>query len=58
MKSQARAKASNTFTILGPIDLEFSTFSVEGRSDLNMMVYSPANTEVTEQFRSLVTSTC
>ncbi|WP_424629755.1 helix-turn-helix transcriptional regulator [Bradyrhizobium sp. SYSU BS000235] len=38
---------------LGPIDLEFSTFSVEGRSDLSMMVYSPANPEVMEQFRSL-----
>lgn len=27
---------------LGAIELEFSTFAVEGRSDLNMMVYSPA----------------
>ncbi|HVW57456.1 MAG TPA: helix-turn-helix transcriptional regulator [Rhizobiaceae bacterium] len=39
---------------LGTIELEFSTFSVEGRSDLNMMVYSPANIEVMEQFRSLI----
>jgi len=39
---------------LGTIELEFSTFSVEGRSDLNMMVYSPANVEVMEQFRSLI----
>ncbi|WP_425965081.1 helix-turn-helix transcriptional regulator [Rhizobium nepotum] len=44
--------------VLGPIELEFSTFSVEGRSDLNMMVYGPANSEVTEQFRSLIASTC
>lgn len=40
--------------VLGPIELEFSTFSVEGRSDLNMMVYSPASPEVIEQFRSLI----
>lgn len=40
--------------VLGVIELEFSTFAVEGRSDLNMMVYSPANPEVMEQFRSLI----
>ncbi|MEP7454188.1 helix-turn-helix transcriptional regulator [Phyllobacterium sp. SB3] len=40
--------------VLGPIELEFSTFAVEGRSDLIMMVYSPANAEVMEQFRSLI----
>jgi len=27
---------------LGPIELEFSTFAVEGRPDLNMLVYNPA----------------
>lgn len=43
---------------LGPIDLEFSTFAVEGRSDLNMMVYSPASSEVMEQFRSLIAGAC
>ncbi|MGJ7042351.1 transcriptional regulator with XRE-family HTH domain [Shinella sp. BE166] len=44
--------------VLGPIELEFSNFAVEGRSDLNMMVYSPANPEVMEQFRSLISGTC
>lgn len=44
--------------VLGQIELEFSTFSVEGRSDLNMMIYSPANFEVMEQFRILITSAC
>jgi transcriptional regulator with XRE-family HTH domain len=39
---------------LGPIELEFSTFAVEGRSDLSMMVYSPANPEVMKQFHSLI----
>lgn len=44
--------------VLGQIDMEFSTFSVEGRSDLNMMIYSPANSEVMEQFRTLIISAC
>ncbi|MCX8995912.1 helix-turn-helix transcriptional regulator [Rhizobiaceae bacterium BDR2-2] len=44
--------------VLGPIELEFSTFAVEGRSDLNMMVYSPANSELTDHFRSLISAAC
>ena len=44
--------------VLGPIELEFSTFAVEGRFDLNMMVYSPANAEIMEQFRSLIAGAC
>ena len=40
--------------VLGVIELEFSSFAVEGRSDLNMLVYSPANDAVTEQFRALI----
>ena len=39
---------------LGAIELEFSTFAVEGRSDLNMMVYSPATSQVMEKFVSLI----
>ena len=41
---------------LGVIELEFSSFAVEGRSDLNMMVYNPANSEVLERFRALILS--
>jgi hypothetical protein len=41
--------------VLGAIEMEFSTFAVEGRSDLNMMVCSPASPEVMEQFRALIT---
>lgn len=41
-------------SVLGTIELEFSNFAVEGRSDLNMMVYSPANPEVIKQFQSLI----
>jgi len=39
--------------ILGPLELEFSTFAVEGRSDLIMMVYNPATPGVAERIRSL-----
>lgn len=38
---------------LGLIELEFSSFAVEGRSDLYMMVYSPVTPRVIEQLRSL-----
>ncbi|WMT92962.1 hypothetical protein [Pelagibacterium sp. H642] len=41
---------------LGAIELEFSTFVVGGRPDLNTMVYSPATFKVMEQFRSLIAS--
>ena len=43
--------------VLGAIELEFSNFAVEGRSDLNMMVYSPANPTAMKQFQSLITNT-
>jgi transcriptional regulator with XRE-family HTH domain len=39
---------------LGPIELEFSTFSVEGRPDLNMMVYTPATTEVAARIQAFL----
>lgn len=39
---------------IGLIELEFSTFAVEGRSDLNMMVYNPATPEVAERMRMLI----
>jgi transcriptional regulator with XRE-family HTH domain len=39
---------------IGPIELEFSTFAVEGRSDLCMMVYNPATPEGVEQLRRLI----
>jgi len=39
---------------IGPIELEISTFAVEGRSDLNMMVYHPATPEVAERVNMLI----
>ena len=37
---------------LGRIEMEFSTFSVEGRSDLTLMVYTPASPETAGRIRS------
>ena len=37
---------------LGPIEMEYSTFLVEGRSDLTLMVHSPATREAAERVRS------
>ncbi|WBO21037.1 helix-turn-helix transcriptional regulator [Sphingomonas abietis] len=39
---------------LGPIELEFSTFAVEGRPDLNMLVYAPATEDVAARIQALV----
>ena len=39
---------------LGAIELEFSTFSVEGRPDLSMMVYMPANSKVAARVRAYI----
>jgi transcriptional regulator with XRE-family HTH domain len=39
---------------IGPIELEFSTFAVEGRPDLNMMVFNPATPEGAERIKSLI----
>ena len=40
--------------ILGPIELEFSTFAVEGRPELNLMIYNPATPEVAATVRAAV----
>ncbi|HWU03224.1 MAG TPA: transcriptional regulator, partial [Novosphingobium sp.] len=39
---------------IGPIELEFSTFAVEGRSDLHLMVYNPATPEGAKQIQWLI----
>jgi transcriptional regulator with XRE-family HTH domain len=39
---------------LGTIELEFSTFAVEGRPELNLMIYNPANAEVAAKIRRAV----
>ena len=41
---------------LGPIELEFSTFSVEGRPDLTLMVYTPATDDVARRMEAFIGS--
>lgn len=43
--------------VLGTIDLEYSAFSVDGRVDLNLMVYTPVDPEVAEHIRRLALAT-
>ena len=43
--------------ILGPIELEYSAFAVDGRPDLGMIVYNPATGADADLVRSLVAST-
>jgi transcriptional regulator with XRE-family HTH domain len=40
--------------ILGDIELEYSGFAVDGRPDLNLVVYNPVDPAVAERIRSLV----
>lgn len=39
--------------MLGQIELEYSAFAVDGRPDLNMIVYTPLDPEVTRRIRAL-----
>ena len=39
---------------IGPIELEFSIFAVDGRPDLGMIVYNPVSTEGADRIRSLM----
>lgn len=41
---------------LGAIELEFSSFVVEGRPDLNMIIYNPVNDETEQRIRTLIAS--
>ena len=40
--------------VLGPIAFEYSAFAVDGRPDLNMVVYNPATPADAEKIRSLI----
>jgi transcriptional regulator with XRE-family HTH domain len=42
--------------ILGSITFEYSSFAVDGRTDLGMIVYNPTTPEDAERIRSLLTS--
>jgi transcriptional regulator with XRE-family HTH domain len=43
--------------VLGPISLEYSAFAVDGRPDLQMVVYNPATAVDQELIRSLIEGT-
>ncbi|PMS21714.1 transcriptional regulator [Trinickia dabaoshanensis] len=38
---------------LGPIDMEYSLFAVDGRPDLSMLVYTPLQAEIVERIRAV-----
>jgi transcriptional regulator with XRE-family HTH domain len=40
--------------VLGPIAFEYSSFAVDGRPDLSMVVYNPATSEDEDRIRSLL----
>jgi len=40
--------------VLGPLAFEYSTFAVDGRTDLSMVVYNPATREDAEQIKALI----
>ena len=43
--------------LLGPIELEYSAFAVDGRPDLGMIVYNPVSRSDADRIRSLVSGT-
>jgi hypothetical protein len=43
-----------THPILGDIELEYSGFAVDGRPDLNLVVYNPADPAIAGRIRTLV----
>ncbi len=42
--------------VAGPLAMEFSTFAVDGRPDLNMVIYNPATPADADKIRSLLKS--
>ncbi len=42
---------------LGPLDLEFSIFAVDGRPELSMVVYNPTSSDHAEKIRGLIEKT-
>jgi hypothetical protein len=41
---------------VGPLSLEFSSFAVDGRPDLTMVIYNPATPEDADKIRALLRS--
>jgi transcriptional regulator with XRE-family HTH domain len=50
----ARPSSTSVHPTLGPIAFEFSTFAVDGRTDLNMVVYNPATPADAKKIRIMI----
>lgn len=55
---QAHGEGNKTLhhPVAGALSMEFSSFSVDGRPDLNMVIYNPATPEDADKIRALVKS--
>jgi hypothetical protein len=42
--------------VAGPLSMEFSAFAVDGRPDLNMVIYNPATLADADKIRALLKS--
>jgi hypothetical protein len=42
--------------VAGPLSMEFSTFAIDGRPDLNMAIFNPATPEDADKIRALLKS--
>jgi transcriptional regulator with XRE-family HTH domain len=56
LRGHAEAVKRIRHPVLGPIAFEYSAFAVDGRPDLNMVVYNPATPADAEKIRSLTGS--
>lgn len=54
VKSHGEGVKQLRHPVLGPISLEYSSFAVDGRPDLQMIVYNPATSTDQELIISLI----
>ncbi|MCL2385884.1 MAG: transcriptional regulator, partial [Alphaproteobacteria bacterium] len=52
--SHAEGVKSIRHPVLGPLSFDYSTFAVDGRSDLSMVVYNPTTPEEADAIKSLI----
>ena len=54
VSGHGEATKTLTHPVLGTIELEYSSFAVDGRPDLGMMVYNPVERDVAARIRAMV----
>jgi hypothetical protein len=54
VRSHGEAVKHIKHPVLGPIAFEYSTFAIDGRPDLGMVVYNPVTQADTDRIRSLM----